>query len=63
ENAIDRVNYYKSKFPGKLVEVDGGVNTTNSKRLVDAGADILVAGSAIFKSENPIETIRIMKES
>ena len=53
----------KSKFPEKLVEVDGGVSTKNSKRLIHAGVDILVAGSAIFKSENPIETIRIMKES
>ncbi len=44
-----------------LIEVDGGVNTQNAKLLFEAGADILVAGSSIFKSENPIETIKIMK--
>ena len=44
-----------------LIEVDGGVNTENAKLLYEAGADILVAGSSIFKSENPVETIKIMK--
>ena len=44
-----------------LIEVDGGVNTENAASLFEAGADILVAGNAVFKSENPEETIRIMK--
>tara|TARA_B100001250_G_scaffold373527_1_gene359728 strand:+ start:305 stop:928 length:624 start_codon:yes stop_codon:yes gene_type:complete len=63
ENAINRVKYFKSNYPGKLVEVDGGVSTDNSALLAENGADILVAGSAIFKSENPIETINLMKHS
>ena len=63
ENAIDRVNFFKTNYPEKILEVDGGVSTDNSGILTTNGADILVAGSAIFKSENPIETIRIMKES
>jgi ribulose-phosphate 3-epimerase len=44
-----------------LIEVDGGVNITNSNQLYQAGADILVAGNAVFKSENPTETIRNLK--
>ena len=44
-----------------LIEVDGGVNTTNAKALFEAGADVLVAGNAIFKSDNPIETIQQLK--
>lgn len=44
-----------------LIEVDGGVNTQNAEALYEAGADILVAGNAVFKSEDPEETIRILK--
>lgn len=44
-----------------LIEVDGGVNITNAPLLFEAGADVLVAGNAVFKSDNPIETIRILK--
>ena len=42
-----------------LIEVDGGVNTKNASALFEAGADVLVAGNAVFKSENPVETIMI----
>lgn len=44
-----------------LIEVDGGVNITNAPLLFEAGADVLVAGNAVFKSDNPIETIKILK--
>lgn len=63
ENAIDRVKYFKTNFPEKIIEVDGGVNTENSSILSKSGADILVAGSAIFKSNDPILTIAEMKKS
>ena len=63
EDAIERVKHYKKTYPNKIIEVDGGVSPSNSKRLADAGADILVAGSAIFKADNPIEIVKIMKES
>jgi len=46
---------------GTLIEIDGGVNTGNAAALVNAGADVLVAGNAVFKSENPSDTIRILK--
>ena len=44
-----------------LIEVDGGVNTENAASLFEAGADVLVAGNAVFKSDNPEETIRTLK--
>ena len=46
-----------------LIEIDGGVNLQNSKELVNLGADVLVAGSFVFKSQNPIETIKKLKQS
>lgn len=45
-----------------LIEVDGGVSIHNTKELVDAGADVLVAGSAIFGADDPIDMIKKMKE-
>ena len=44
-----------------LIEVDGGVSLENAQALVEAGADILVAGSSIFQSRDPKETIRLLK--
>ena len=44
-----------------LIEVDGGVNTQNAAALFEAGADVLVAGNAVFKSENPEQTIKNLK--
>lgn len=40
------------------IEIDGGVTSKNASQLVEAGADVLVAGSFVFKSENPSETIQ-----
>lgn len=44
-----------------LIEIDGGVNNTNAPKLIEAGADVLVAGSFVFKSNNPIATIADLK--
>ena len=44
-----------------LIEIDGGVGTTNARKLLDAGADVLVAGSFVFKSDNPTQTIADLK--
>jgi len=43
------------------IEVDGGVGSSNAKELIEAGTDILVAGSFIFKSEEPVQTISKLK--
>jgi len=44
-----------------IIEIDGGVNSTNAPKLIEAGADALVAGSFVFKSANPTQTIKDLK--
>jgi ribulose-phosphate 3-epimerase len=46
---------------GFLIEVDGGVNIQNAKRLFDSGCDVLVMGSAVFKQDFPAQYIRDVK--
>lgn len=59
---IGRLRELISKTGSKaLIEIDGGVNDSTGKRLADAGADILVAGSYIFNSDNPARNIDLLK--
>ncbi|MGI8634343.1 MAG: ribulose-phosphate 3-epimerase [Segetibacter sp.] len=44
-----------------LIEIDGGVTLENAALITDAGADVLIAGSTVFKSSNPIDTITRLK--
>ncbi len=66
ENSYKKVKQLKeliTKSNSKaLIEVDGGVDNTNIKELLNVGVDVLVAGSYIFKSENPSKTIEKMKQ-
>jgi ribulose-phosphate 3-epimerase len=62
ENAIQRVKTYREKYPDKIIEVDGGVGPENAALLAEAGANLLVAGSAIFGSSDPIKVIEDMKK-
>ncbi|HBG40194.1 MAG TPA: ribulose-phosphate 3-epimerase [Porphyromonadaceae bacterium] len=66
ENTLAKVSRLKEmilrKKPSVLIQVDGGVNLETGKQLVDAGADVLVAGSFIFNSDNPVETIHRLKQ-
>jgi len=63
--SLDKVQKLKElilrKGANTLIEVDGGVNLETGKQLVDAGADILVAGSFVFKSADPQKTISSLK--
>ena len=43
------------------IEIDGGVTSVNARKLIDCGADVLVAGSFVFKAENPTQTIAYLK--
>ncbi len=66
ENTYAKVKSLKSLIQRKgspaLIEIDGGVTTQNARRLREAGADILVAGSFVFKSKEPAQTIIDLKE-
>ena len=44
------------------IEIDGGVGLGNAAKLIECGADVLVAGNSVFESDNPFETIRQLKE-
>jgi ribulose-phosphate 3-epimerase len=65
ENTYEKVKSLKALIKRKnssaLIEIDGGVTTQNSQKLVEAGADILVAGSFVFKSDDPLKTIKELK--
>jgi len=65
-NSYDRVRALKKMInesgSNVLIQVDGGVDTTNAKKLVDSGVDVLVAGTSVFGSDDPEETIRKLKE-
>ena len=66
ENSYNKAKKLKkiiiSKNSNSKIQVDGGVNLENAKELVKCGADILVAGSYIFKSNNPQKNINFLKE-
>ena len=66
ENTYNKIARLKelilSKDASALIQVDGGVNVENAPRLFDAGADCLVAGNAVFSSEDPMKTIELMKK-
>ena len=66
ENTYDKVVALKelitTKGASTIIEIDGGVTSKNAKQLADAGADVLVAGSYVFKSEDPTKTITDLKE-
>ncbi len=49
------------KQTSTLIEIDGGVNANNAKQLLEAGADVLVAGSFVFNSNDPLKTIEDLK--
>ncbi len=65
EHAVDKTRCLKEMIRRKgletLIEIDGGVNLQTAPELLDAGADILVAGSFVFKSPDPLRTIHELK--
>lgn len=66
ENTYEKVRQLKALITKKgattLIEIDGGVTNKNAKQLVDAGADVLVAGSYVFGSANQLQTILDLKQ-
>ena len=65
ENTYNKIKQLKELITKKgastLIEIDGGVTTQNAKQLTEAGADVLVAGSFVFKSDDQLETIKELK--
>lgn len=67
ENSISKIIELKELSnihnPDLIIQVDGGVDETNARRIAEAGANCLVAGSSIFKSDNPVKTIENLKKA
>lgn len=65
ENTYEKISILKQlrkqSNANFLIEIDGGVNGNNAKKLITKGADVLVAGSFVFKSDNPTKTITTLK--
>jgi len=65
ENSYNKINQLQnlieSKESSALIEVDGGVNLDNAKKLFDSGANVLVAGNSVFSSQNPSKVISQIK--
>lgn len=65
-HTLDKIRRLKAMSeklnPALLIEVDGGISLLNTAELLEAGADVLVAGSAIFSATSPAETITAMKD-
>lgn len=64
---LDRIKKVKALLKEKgrniPIEVDGGINESTAKMAISAGAEILVAGSAVFKADNPYELIKNLKNN
>ncbi len=65
-NSYDRIRGLRKMIAESgydvMIQVDGGVDLTNAKKLVDSGVDVLVAGTSVFESDDPEQTIRQLKE-
>ena len=66
ENTYAKIEKLKALINKKnaktIIEIDGGVTDKNALQLANTGADVLVAGNFVFKSENPIQTILALKQ-
>ena len=66
-NSIGRIRRLRKLIDSNglktLIEVDGGVGPNNAKQIYDAGANVLVAGNAIFKADNPLKAIEMIRNS
>jgi ribulose-phosphate 3-epimerase len=66
EYTLEKIKQLKAEIirrgTNTLIEIDGGVTLANAKQIIDAGADVLVAGNTVFGSENPMGTIAALKK-
>ena len=62
---MDKIRFVREEIDRRglqtLIEVDGGVNTKNAAEIYEAGADVLVAGSAVFGAKDPEKAVKMIK--
>ena len=61
ESALDKIKWLRKKAPELDIAVDGGINDETGKKCVKAGANVLIAGSYIFKADDRIEAIESLR--
>lgn len=65
EHTLEKIKMLKAEIRKRnlstLIEIDGGVTLANARTIIDAGADVLVAGNTVFSAENPSEMIQALK--
>jgi len=57
ESSIDKIKYLREKYPHIDIEVDGGIKLDNVSKVVEAGANVIVAGSAVFDAPEPKQAV------
>ena len=58
ESSLDKIKYLREKYPTIDIEVDGGIKLSNVKQVIDAGANVIVAGSAVFAADDVPSTVK-----
>lgn len=61
EDCLEKIRFLRKKYPELDIEIDGGVKLDNVDKVIEAGANIIVAGSAVFNSECPEEVVKTIK--
>ena len=59
ESSIDKIKYLREKYPHIDIEVDGGIKLDNVKKVIDAGANVIVAGSAVFEADDVEKCVKM----
>ena len=58
ESSLDKIKYLRTKYPEIDIEVDGGIKLSNVKQVIYAGANVIVAGSAVFAADDVPATVK-----
>ncbi len=62
DSSLEKIKLARQLFPDVLIQVDGGINQHNSSQVVNAGADVIVAGSAVFNASDRREAINNLRK-
>lgn len=61
EDCLDKIKFLRANYPDLDIEIDGGVKLDNLDKVMESGANIIVAGSAVFNAENPEDVVKAIK--
>lgn len=61
EDCLDKIKFLRERYPELNIEIDGGVKLDNLDKVIESGANIIVAGSAVFNAESPEDVVKAIK--